>query len=167
MSTPVARHATRGRGAAGLALALAAALACAGGDDAGLPRGRVTIGGQTIDVEVARTPAARQQGLSGRAALEPGTGLLFLHPAADRHRYWMKDMRFAIDVVWMREGRVVDVSHRVAPPRPGEDGRAIVVAPREPADAVLELPAGWARTHGFDPGQRVTIELAEDGGRAE
>jgi len=144
------------------ALGVLAVLACEAPDASGLPRARVTIQGRALEVEVARTPAARQQGLSGRDRLEPGTGLLFLHPTAERHRYWMKDMRFAIDILWMREGRIVDVSHRVAPPAPGQDGREIVVTPRVPCDAVLELPAGHARAYGFDTGQRVSIELPDD-----
>ncbi|HKJ25017.1 MAG TPA: DUF192 domain-containing protein [Myxococcota bacterium] len=148
--------------AVSVGLALLAAAACAPSEGGDLPHARVTIEGQALDVEVARTPAARQQGLSGREGLAPGTGLLFLHPTTELHRYWMKDMRFPIDIVWMRAGRIVDVSHRVPPPGPGEDGREIVVAPRTPCDAVLELPAGYARAHGFDVGQRVAIELRDE-----
>jgi uncharacterized membrane protein (UPF0127 family) len=147
-------------------VACAACLACPGADG-GLVHARVTIEGQPLDVEVARTPAAREQGLSGRESLAPGTGLLFLHPTTARHTYWMKDMRFAIDVLWMRHGRIVDVSHRVPAPGPGEDGRAIQVAPRVPCDVVLELPAGYARAHGFDVGARVTIELLDESARPE
>lgn len=144
-----------------LALALVAALACSTGGDGGLDRARVTIEGQPLTVEVARTPAARAQGLSGRERLAPGSGLLFLHPTTARHTYWMKDMRFPIDIVWMRQGQIVDVSHRVPAPGPGEDGREIQVSPRVPCDVVLELPAGYARAHGFDVGARVTIELLD------
>jgi len=144
-----------------VACALVALAIPRGGPDAELPRGRVVIQGQAVEVEVARTPAARRQGLSGRAGLAPGTGLLFLHPEPARHAYWMKDMRFAIDIVWLRDGRIVDVSHRVPPLATGEVEPARTWSPRVAADAVLELPAGYARAHGFDVGLRARLELPE------
>ena len=146
-----------------LRLALAGALAfaaCGGGQDGGLPRGRVVIQGQTLAVEVARTSATREQGLSGRASLEPGTGMLFIHSEPEILGYWMKDMNFAIDILWLHAGRIVDISHRVPPPAT-PDADLPTYGPRVAADAVLELPAGYARAHGFDRGQRVTIELDE------
>jgi len=146
-----------------LLLGLAWLLGCppSGPDrDGALPRGRVTIQGQTIEVEVARTEAARRRGLSGRPRLEPGTGMLFIHPDAGRHAYWMKDMKFAIDILWMRAGRIVHVIARVPPPEPGRSEASLrTYAPPTDSDAVLELPAGSARARGFEVGQRVAIEL--------
>ncbi|NNL68259.1 MAG: DUF192 domain-containing protein, partial [Myxococcales bacterium] len=100
-----------------LLLALAHASGC--GRDAALSAGEVTIRGTTVAVEIAATPAERAQGLSGREALEPGHGMLFLHEEPGAHGYWMKDMRFAIDILWLRSGRIVDVAHRVPPAAPG------------------------------------------------
>lgn len=139
-----------------LALALGSA-ACADGD--GLPRGAIVIEGQRIEVEIAHTSKAREQGLSGRAGLPPGTGLLFLHPKPKELHYWMKDMRFDIDIVWMLEGRVIGVSHEVPAPGPGEDGRKTVVGPGGLGDSALELPAGTARALGIAAGQRVTLDI--------
>jgi len=155
---------TNGRRRAAALLALAAAsvcLACPTADTASsLPRGRVTIQGQTVEVEVAHTPADRQQGLSGRASLAPGKGLLFLHPQKGTHRYWMKDMGFAIDLVWIDGDRVVGVTHR-APPAPADADEASLPLYQGPGtyDTVLEVPAGYARAHGFAAGQRVAIDF--------
>lgn len=150
-----------GRGLAALGLALWAALsACGPADGPGLARGRVTIQGTTVDVDVARTPAERTQGLSGRASLPPGEGMLFLHEQLGRHGYWMRDMHFAIDILWLRAGRVVDVAHRVPPPPAGTPESALqVYQPGDDADAVLEVPGGFARTHGWDVGTRARIEI--------
>lgn len=147
---------------AALALALVAwlAAACPGDGEATLPRGRVTIQGRTIEVDVARTGADRARGLSGRNELAAGRGMLFLHDAPGRHAYWMKDMRFAIDILWLRDGRVVDVAHRVPPPPAGlPDGALPVYAPAADADAVLEVSAGFARIHGWDKGAQARLEL--------
>jgi len=116
-------------------------------------RARVTIGVHVIDAEIADTPERKERGLSGRASLPDGQGLLFPYDQPGLHGFWMPDMHFDIDILWMRAGRVVhvesDVSHL--------DARA-VYRPREPADLVLELPAGTARRRGFRVGDRVEVE---------
>ena len=97
--------------AAGIAL-----VAC--GDDQ--PRSTaervVQVGEATVRADVADDAESRQRGLSGRESLDDGEGMLFLL-ANDSPSFWMKDMRFAIDIVWIRDGRVVDVTADVPPPR--------------------------------------------------
>lgn len=143
------------------ALLAAAALACTDAGS-GLPRGEVTIRGTTVGVDVANTPARRAQGLSGRPELANGEGMLFLHEEPGRHGYWMKDMHFEIDILWLRAGRIVDIAHRAAPlPAGTPESELPVHQPRREADAVLEVPGGFARMHGWDVGARVEIELKE------
>jgi uncharacterized membrane protein (UPF0127 family) len=137
-------------------------LACGRVGEAGLPRGKVTIAGTTVGVDVARTPADRAQGLSGREGLAEGEGMLFLHEEPGQHGYWMKDMRFAIDILWIRAGRIVDTAHRVPPPAPGTPRSELrIYAPRSDADVVLEVPGGFARAHGWDVGVPVAIEVPD------
>lgn len=62
---------------------------------------QVRIGAQTYAVEVAVSEAERARGLSGRAALAPDAGLWFVLPAAGIHGFWMHDMRFPIDLIWV------------------------------------------------------------------
>ena len=59
------------------------------------------VGGQSFMVETAATPAARERGASGRPRLEPNTGMWFVLPTADRHGFWMRGMRFPIDLIWV------------------------------------------------------------------
>lgn len=137
-------------------------LACGATSDSGLPRGTVTIAGTTVAVDVARTGEDRAQGLSGRSELAHGEGMLFVHEAPGRHGYWMRDMHFEIDILWLRAGRIVDVAHRVKPEPADTPSESLpVYRPRADADLVLEVPAGFARAHGWDPGVRVTVELAD------
>jgi uncharacterized protein len=116
------------------------------------PHARVTIGVHVIDAEVVDTPERKRRGLSGRPSLADGHGMLFVYDAPGLHGFWMPDMRFDIDILWMRAGRIVhvesDVSHR--------DAQAIY-RPPEPADLVLELPAGTARRRGFRVGDAVDV----------
>lgn len=68
---------------------------------------RVRVGDQTFRVEVAATEAQRQRGLSGRPGLAADAGMLFVMPEPAVHGFWMPNMAFAIDLVW------IDASRRV------------------------------------------------------
>ena len=141
-----------------LLLASLLALGCERGEPAAppepaAPRARVTIGVHVIDAEVADTPARKQRGLSGRPSLADGQGMLFPYAEPGRHGFWMPDMHFDIDILWIRAGRIVDVSADVS-----KDDPLAVVRPREPADLVLELPAGTAQRRGFRVGDAVQVD---------
>ena len=110
-----------------------------------MPRREITFGGRQMRVWVAETSRARQQGLSGQRTLGEDEGMVFLFPTPARHRFWMYDMHFAIDILWIRKGYVVDIAHDVLPP---PDSVAVkdlpLYTPRLPADVVLEVRAGTA-----------------------
>ena len=145
----------------GLVLFLALALSACDGfnpwkDAPQEPEGWITIAGQRVALEVAETPEQQSRGLGERDALAWNRGMLFLYDEPGFPRFWMKGMRFDIDIVWIHGDRIVDISHGVAH-IPGETGP--VVAPRNLTDRVLEVPAGYAQSHGWRVGQRVAIEL--------
>lgn len=72
----------------------------------------VRVGHQRFRVEVAAGEAARERGLSGRSTLPAGAGMWFVLPHSGLHGFWMKDMGFAIDLVWINPDReVMDVEH--------------------------------------------------------
>jgi uncharacterized membrane protein (UPF0127 family) len=58
---------------------------------------------------------------------------------------------------------VVDVSHRVPPPR-GANAALPTYSPGRPASRALEVNAGWARRHGVAPGDGVRVRRAADSG---
>jgi len=120
----------------------------------------VEIRGQRVAVDVADTPAKKALGLGGRDGLAPDTGMVFPYARPDYHAFWMKGMNFDIDILWIRDGRIVDIRHRVPYPR---DGRLPSYSPKAPADLVLEVDAGYARAHGWRIGDRVTVRLGPDG----
>jgi uncharacterized membrane protein (UPF0127 family) len=79
--------------------------------------------------------------------------MLFVYPDRAPRTYWMKGMRFPIDIVWIDAGRVRGVERNVPVPH----GRLPLYRSGGPADHVLEVPAGWARRHGTKAGDRVSI----------
>jgi hypothetical protein len=108
-----------------------------------------------IQVEVADTPARKRRGLSGRNTLGEGAGMLFPYARAGKHGFWMYDMYFDIDIVWIRGDRVVDITHGAVHDPPG---KLPSYRPSEPADTVLEVPAGTARRLGWSAGDPVRVE---------
>ena len=65
------------------------------------PRPLFMKGRILVCASVADTPEARQQGLSGRAGLGESEGMLFVFPKDGEYAFWMKDMRFSIDILWL------------------------------------------------------------------
>lgn len=155
MSAAGRRPRTAARWAAVAALGL---LACPGAGSAA-PDAWVTVRGQRVAAERAVSFAQKARGLSGRDHLDWDHGMLFEYPSADFYAFWMKDMRFDLDLVWIRDGRIIDIDHRVpAPQGPVPEGALPVYRPRETADTILEVPAGYAAAHGWSPGDRVEVQ---------
>ncbi len=123
--------------------------------------GQVVIRNRVVEtVEVARTDAEKIRGLSGREDLAPGEGMLFVYEAPVRPVMWMRGMRFPRDILWIRDGRVVDLVRGAKPQVPGEAPK--VFAPREEAQYVLEVPAGFVDRYGILLRDPVDIQLEEE-----
>jgi uncharacterized membrane protein (UPF0127 family) len=118
----------------------------------------VRIGGHTYAVELAASPAQQQRGLSGRDWLAPGTGMAFPFDPPAFTPFWMQEMHFAIDIVWVANGKVVGVAASVAPDRPGDEPR--LYYPPVPVSLVVELPAGTAAADGLAVGDAVSLEAS-------
>ena len=124
---------------------------------------QVALDGVSVSAEVAMDSVSRAKGLSGRSRLGENEGMLFWFENPDRHAIWMKDMRFPIDILWIRKGRVVDVVSRAPAPSPGTPDSVLpVYRPREEAEWALEVSAGFTERHGIRAGDAAHIGLEEE-----
>lgn len=106
-----------------------------------------------LSVKVADTPTARVTGLSGSAPLADNHGLLFVFEEDGYPAIWMKDMRFAIDIIWVdREGEIVDIAQNVSP-----DSYPQTFKPRAPARYVVEVNAGYVESRSVVVGDQTDI----------
>lgn len=112
------------------------------------------MGGAPLTVEVADTDAARAQGLSGRESLLPGHGMLFTFERPGQYQFWMKDMRFGLDFVWLAGGQVAEVTENVLPPTL-EKPDPVRLWPKAPVTSVIEVPAGWVQAQGVAVGDEI------------
>lgn len=121
-------------------------------------RPKVIIGGNTVYVDIARTPQEQQRGLSGRANLPKDHGMLFIFRTKGYYPFWMKDMRFPIDIIWIADNQVVLVSPHLPAPLPDQSYLPTVAA-SEPVNYVLEVPSDFAKHHAITKSTHVEIVL--------
>ena len=124
----------------------------------------VRINGASLVAELASDPRARMRGLSGREALGENAGMLFLFDRPDRYGIWMKEMKFPIDIFWIKGDMIIDMEEGVsAPSRDTPIGALPVYRPDAAAEMVLETRAGFAERFGIRIGDRILI--GEEGAR--
>lgn len=121
------------------------------GKEITLPQGKVYA-------EVADTPASRTLGLSGRKGLAKDEGLLFVFEHPGKYGFWMKDMLFSIDIIWINEeGIVVHVERNATPESYFNNDPPQTFVNTPDAKYVLELAAGQADAFGLYLGTKVKI----------
>lgn len=123
-----------------------------------LPTGTLVIAERvTVTVELARSVHEKVRGLSGRTELRPGRGMLFVYEQAQPIGIWMKDMRFPLDIIWIRDNRIVHVEKNAPPLVPSGPERVYTAT----GEAVLEVPAGFADRQKIRVGDRVKVDLSK------
>jgi uncharacterized protein len=117
----------------------------------------MTLGGVAMFASVADSPAERQLGLSRTTSLPPDVVKLFAFPSADLWSFWMKEMLYSIDIIWLdATGVVVHVESNVAP-----DTYPTSFVPAGKAQYVVETNAGFAQAHSIDVGDTVVLPSIE------
>jgi len=119
-----------------------------------LPRGYIQVVGNTIEIEVAGDKNTWSQGLSGRESLAENHGLFFVFPVKHVPQFWMKDMNFAIDMIWIDGKEIIDITASAPVPEPGSS--LPTFSPSGQVDKVLEVPAGYAESHNIQIGDSVS-----------
>lgn len=113
----------------------------------------ITLNNQRFDLTVAQTEAERQRGLSGTATLAENTGKFFVFEKSDMHGFWMKDMNYAIDIIWFdSDMKIVGISQNTAP-----ETYPKVFYPNQNALYTLEIMAGEAERLNLGFGQSAQL----------
>ena len=110
----------------------------------------------TFSVDIADTPGLRMQGLSGRKKLGDNEGMIFLFPVSGFYRFWMKDMNFPLDFVWVNGEKIIDTMEKVPVPPAGI--QLPTYTSKSPADKILEIKAGAIKKNNIRIGDSVNIE---------
>ena len=116
----------------------------------------LTIDGATFHVDLATTPAEQEQGLGGRASLAPDSGMLFEFDIPASYPFWMKDMQFPLDFIWIdATGHIAGVTENVDPQIGASDSELKLYTPPVPVTKILEVNAGTVKLIGAKVGDPV------------
>jgi uncharacterized protein len=121
--------------------------------------GILTLAGKTLSIELADTAAKQSRGLSGREGIDEDKGMLFVFQQPGRPLFWMKDMKFSIDIIWINDNKVVDITQNV-PTQPGADTTELKnYQPKEETNLVLEVSDGWVARNGLKIGDIIDLKI--------
>ncbi|MBP6925730.1 MAG: DUF192 domain-containing protein [Candidatus Pacebacteria bacterium] len=111
--------------------------------------------GKLLQLFVVDTPEKQARGLSYIQELPVDTGMLFIFPQEGDLSFWMKDMYFPIDIVWLDQSfTIIDIRENIDPETYPE-----TFSPAMPAQYVIEVPAGKAGEWLFNVGDTLELGL--------
>lgn len=120
-------------------------------------RRELTLAGIAVRTDIADTEPKRKNGLSGREKLGDSEGMLFVFDNKGIYpSFWMKDMKFPIDIIWIADGKVSKIDKNVPVPSPNTTDSALTLYhPDKPIDFVLEVNAGFSDKNNVAVGSSV------------
>jgi len=114
------------------------------------------VGGQLIRLELAKTSQEQRQGLSGRSSLCSDCGMLFIFPTKRMQRFWMKNMNFSLDLIWLDGEKIVGLSRDLPP---AGEAPAETYGADQPVDMVLEMKAGAIGRLNLNLGDKIILKI--------
>ncbi|HJY99005.1 MAG TPA: DUF192 domain-containing protein [Patescibacteria group bacterium] len=126
-----------------------------------LPRATILVGSSEIEVEIAKNQTERELGLGGRTYLDPDSGMLFIFEGREMPGFWMKGMLIPIDIIWIADGKVAEISERISVPALGTpDSELLSYFPAQPVEFVLEVNSGFSDRNEIKVGDKVDLANA-------
>ncbi len=118
----------------------------------------VKVDGKEFFVDVAKTDKQKELGLDIYNQLPVRRGMLFPFTTPNYYTFWMKGMKFPIDIIYINNNKIVDIFENLPYPKTSSETPAIV-RPSEVANYVLEINAGLSQKYNFKNGDLVQIHL--------
>lgn len=113
----------------------------------------ILIADVEVEASVADSLSERIEGLSNTPFLPENVVKLFAFGVAGSHSIWMKDMNYAIDILWLAEdGTIVHIEENVSPDTFPES-----FSSPAPAWFVVEASAGFVAKHSVSVGDDVVL----------
>lgn len=116
-----------------------------------------TINNHSFRVSAAVSQKEHETGLSKTQSLSEDQGMIFLFEKPEYYSFWMKNMKFPVDIIYINNDKIVTIKNNAAPPKNNEEN-LIIYTPTGPSDKVLEIQAGLSEKYGFKIGDTVKYE---------
>jgi uncharacterized protein len=124
----------------------------------GFQQVNVTVNGLVLVADIAASNEQRTKGLSVKDGLAENEAMLFVFDTQGEQTFWMKDMKFPIDIIWINSNKtVVHIEHNLPPC--SLEVLCPTYKPNEDSLYVLETIGGFAEKHDIAQGTRVEFEL--------
>lgn len=109
----------------------------------GFKKKQISINQQVVGVEVAKSRIQQSQGLAKRQSLCQDCGMLFEFRDYQIRNFWMKNMNFPLDIIWLKDNQIIGFAENV--PILDSSSNISRVSSHEPVNRVLEVKAGWIK----------------------
>ena len=122
-------------------------------------KAKVIVKGFELNAEVPITSELMSKGLAVKNQLRENEAMLFVSEESAKHSFWMKDMKFPIDIIWLdSDGKVVHIEQNLQP------CVSVLIctsySPNTDSQYVLETIAGFTQRHNVSVGTHIDFELA-------
>ena len=113
----------------------------------------IKIADHRLTVEIADEPDEQARGLSSRESMAKNKGMLFVFSKLGKPGFWMKDMKFTIDIIWIKEsGEIIGITKNISPNTFPE-----AFYPPSEIKYVLEVNAEWSDRNNIKIGDAVSF----------
>ncbi len=119
------------------------------------------IGNRTYQLEIADSQLEQQHGLMNRTSLLSDHGMYFQFSDAQERTFWMKDTLIPLDLIWVQDGRVVNLTTDVQPEQTTPMKDLKLYNSGAPVDAVIELNAGQIAENGLKIGDTIQFDRSQ------
>ena len=117
----------------------------------------IQIKDQRLDVWVSKSEEERRKGLSNLDSISDNEGMLFVFQEEVEPLFWMKDMNFPIDIIWINsEKKIVEITEGIYP-----ETYPHTFSPITPVKYVVEVNAGWCAKNKIEKGDKLYYEKKE------
>ena len=116
------------------------------------------INGQKFIVDVAKTDTQKEKGLNIQDSLPLNRGMIFPFQKNGAYSFWMKGMKFSIDIIYIKNDKITDIFPNLPFPRTATETPAIVT-PHGKINYVLEINSGLSQKYNFKVGDKIVLHL--------
>jgi uncharacterized membrane protein (UPF0127 family) len=121
------------------------------------PKPSANINGHVFSLYLAKTSNEQEVGLAKYKKIDKNQGMLFIFQKPDYYSFWMKNMQFPIDIIFINQNKIVDIFQNV--PAPKNNNNLPTYTTGEKADKVLEINSGLSNIYKFKISDHVNLSL--------
>jgi uncharacterized membrane protein (UPF0127 family) len=112
----------------------------------------VKIGNKNYCLYLADTNEKRTNGLSNKT-ISSSEGMIFIYKQPGYRRFWMKEMSYSLDLLYLNNNRVIDYHENIAP-----DTYPKTFTSSTPANKIIELKAGEIKNASIKKGDVLNFQ---------